>query len=120
MIQFPDVIQADLAQRRTFAVTPVVQVGRSGQAEAPTEHPAVVPSSIEVEFWQEDDGSWASHSPLLGVYAVADSQAELFGSTVEAIDEFWDILNQRYASLSDELRKLLAVRYQNLLFRQRT
>jgi predicted RNase H-like HicB family nuclease len=122
MIQYEDtdIIQADLAQRRSFAATPKLEAGPSGQGEShELEQPSVVPSAIEVEYWQEDDGTWAALSPLLGVSALADTQAELFGATVEAIDEFWEILNQRYASLSDDLRKLLAVRYQNLLFRQR-
>jgi hypothetical protein len=117
MIEFADVIQADLAQRRT--ALPVADA-RHGQLEQPVlpEQPAVVPSAIEVEYWREDDGTWAAHSALLGVSATANSEPEIFGAMADAIDEFWDILNQRYASLSDELRNLLAVRYQNLLFRK--
>jgi hypothetical protein len=53
------------------------------------------------------------------VSAIADSEEQIFGATADAVEEFWDILNNRYASLSDDLRALLAARYQNLLFRQR-
>src|SRR5690349_18436128 len=71
----------------------------------------MVPAAIDVDVWQED-GTWSAHAPVLGVTAIADSEAELYGEFVEQVDEFWAILNERYATLSDELRQLLDMRGQ--------
>jgi predicted RNase H-like HicB family nuclease len=76
----------------------------------------MVPTAIPVEYWPEDDGSWSAFSPLLGVSAAADTAAELVAEMSEAVGEFWEILNENYATLSDELRGLLDLRHQALSF----
>ena len=79
----------------------------------------LVPAVIQVECWQETDGSWAAHVPVLGVTAVADTEADLFAETYDAVDQFWALLNERYSTLSPELRALLELRQQPLSFRPR-
>jgi hypothetical protein len=76
-----------------------------------------VPSDIDVEYWQEEeDGSWIAHAPLLGVTAVADTEARVFVEAAEQVAEFWEILNERYETLSENLKELLSLRFQNLRF----
>jgi hypothetical protein len=74
----------------------------------------MLPAAIDVEVWEED-GTWSAHSPVLGVTAMADSEAALYGEFAEQVSEFWDILNERYETLSDELRRLLDLRGQTSL-----
>jgi hypothetical protein len=87
-----------------------------GQDEAAEMTPAVVP----VDYWQEADGSWAAHSPLLGVNAVGDSIPDLFVEMANQVDEYWAILNERYASLSEDAKALLQLRHLGLRFQQTT
>lgn len=75
---------------------------------------AMVPAAIDVDVWVED-GTWSAHSPVLGVLAVADSEREIYGEFAEQVNEFWDILNERYATLGPELRRLLDMRSQTSL-----
>ena len=70
-----------------------------------------LPATIDVEVWEED-GTWSAHSPVLGVTAMANSEGELYADFPEQVSEFWDILNERYGTLSDELRHLLDLRGQ--------
>lgn len=97
----------------TIVELPSAQAPPIGNPEAPVE---TIPSYIEVRYWPEDDGSWGGHSPLLGVSATADSQPELFGEMVEQVEEFWQILNDKYPTLSDELQLLLKLRGLGLRF----
>jgi hypothetical protein len=72
---------------------------------------ATVPASIEVDIWEED-GTWTAHSTVLGVTAVADSEVDLYGEFAEQVSDFWDILNERYATLGPDLRRVLDLRSQ--------
>lgn len=74
----------------------------------------MLPGSLDVEVWEED-GSWSAHSPVLGVTAMADSETALYGEFAEQVSEFWDILNERYETLGDELQRLLDMRGQTSL-----
>lgn len=74
------------------------------------------PTSIAFDYWQESDGSWAAHSDLLGVNAVADSEATLFVEVAEQVEEFWSILNERFTTLSPDLQSLLQLRHLGLSF----
>ncbi|MBJ7603285.1 MAG: hypothetical protein JF888_08880 [Candidatus Dormibacteraeota bacterium] len=76
----------------------------------------LVPQAIPIEYWQEEDGSWAAHSPILGVTAAGDTDAELFAEMAEQVDDFWQVLNERYLTLGDELRNLLQLRHLGLKF----
>lgn len=116
-------LEIDLDQRRRY----VAAGGGLGKihAESGQETPSseaklgeqVVPEAIDVDYWKEEDGSgWACHSALLGVTAVAAEEPLIFPAMAVAVDEFWDILNAQYDTLSDELRNLLALRFQILRF----
>lgn len=83
---------------------------------APGRDVRLVPEAIPVECWRESDGSWAAHVPLLGVTAIADSEADLLAETMEVVADFWERLVERYATLSPELRELLLLRQQPLSF----
>jgi hypothetical protein len=85
-------------------------------ADPPAE---LVPATIDVEFWREDDGSWAAHVPMLGVTAIADTQAELYAETADVVSEFWDILNAKFDTLAPHLRELLELRELPLAFTPR-
>lgn len=110
-----------LEQQLSRAATrpPIIDRPAPQRPAAPYPTIQTLPAAIEVEYWQEDDGTWTAHSPVLGVTAVADSEGELFAEAAEAIDEFWDLLNERYATLSEDLRELLDLRYQSLRFERR-
>lgn len=86
-----------------------------GQGQAVATHPA----ALAVEYWEED-GVWSAFCPALGLSAVADSDAEVFAEMGEAVEEYWDILNERYSTLSEELRERLDLRYLGLSFTKRT
>jgi hypothetical protein len=74
----------------------------------------MLPAAIDVDVWQED-GTWTAHSAVLGVTAMADSEVALYGDFAEQVSEFWDILNERYETLGNELRQLLDLRGQTSL-----
>jgi len=82
--------------------------------QAVSTHPGV----LVAEYWQEE-GAWSAYVEKLGVSAVGDTQAEVFAALAEAVDEYWSILNERYETLSDDLRGLLDLRYSDLTFIQR-
>ena len=115
-------VESYLEQERSQAAVSSPAIDKSQQPRPASTYLAVqtLPAAIEVEYWREDDGTWAAHSPVLGVTAVAESEVELFAEAAEVVEEFWDILNERYATLSDDLRSLLDLRYQSLRFRPRT
>lgn len=79
----------------------------------------MLPAAIEVDIWQEDDGSWGAHSPLLGITAIADTEPELIGEFAEQLSEFWDILNEKYETLDSDLQHLLDLRGQSFRFVKR-
>lgn len=104
--------QAALEELRATA-RPLSPEGR-GQGQPVVTHPA----ALEAEYWYEG-GAWAGHVSALGVSAVGDSEPELFAALGEAVEEYWDILNEKYATLSDELRAQLDLRYLGLTFVKR-
>lgn len=87
---------------------------RVEQAAGPTVQ--TIPAYLEVRYWQEDDGSWSASLQDLRVTAVADSEPELFAETAEAVDHLWEILNERYATLSEDMRRVLELRGLELKF----
>ncbi|HEX2682188.1 MAG TPA: hypothetical protein VHM88_11595 [Candidatus Acidoferrales bacterium] len=89
------------------------QAPPAANPDAPRE---TIPLYIDVEYWTEDDGSWGAHAPLLGVSATADSEAQLFAEMVGQVDEFWQVLNGRYETLSQELKRILELRGLGLRF----
>jgi hypothetical protein len=77
----------------------------------------LVPAAITVEIWQEDeDGSWAAAIPILGLTAIADTQADLYAEAADVVEEFWARLNGSFATLSPHLREVLELRHLPLLF----
>jgi hypothetical protein len=119
----PGALDVELDHRRRLTaagLTPHVHAERAQEEVAKREegHP-VVPAWIAVEYWQEDDDTWSASAPLFGVTAVADSEATLFGQMAAAVEEYWDILNAQYDTLSDAMRGLLSLRYQGLRFDRR-
>ena len=92
---------------------PLAPAGR-GQGEPVATHPA----ALIAEYWAEGDG-FAAYIPVLGVSAVGTSEADVFAALGEAVEEYWDILNEEYATLSDDLRAQLDLRYLGLTFIQR-
>ncbi|SRR5260370_40284187 len=86
---------------------PPVQTPPTGNPEPPLE---TVPSYIVVGYWPDDEGGWSGHSQLLGVSATADSEADLFAEMVDQVEEFWQILNERFPTLSEDLKNLLKLR----------
>lgn len=110
-------LESFLEQARGVAL--VSPISDLPPAQPAPEHVNLVPAAIDVEWWQEDDGSWAAHVPLLGVTAVADNQADLFAETAEVVDDFWARLNERYETLSPDLKRLLDLREQPLSFQTR-
>jgi hypothetical protein len=76
----------------------------------------ILPAELVVEYWKEEDGSWAAHSAVLGVSAVADSEVDLIGEMADQVEEFWSILNERYETLDDSLKALLDLRGTALKF----
>jgi hypothetical protein len=71
---------------------------------------------LDVRIWTEEDGSWGAHSDLLGVSAIADTEVELYAEFAEQLDEFWAILNERFETLSEDLKRLLDLRGQTFRF----
>ncbi len=80
---------------------------------------AMLPAAIDVEIWQEDDGSWAAHAELLGITAVADTEPDLISEFAEQLNEFWNILNEKYETLGSDLQRLLDLRGQSFRFVKR-
>jgi hypothetical protein len=87
---------------------PVEALASESQKQEPV---AMLPASTDVDVWEEG-GTWSAYSRVLGVTAIADSEAEVYGDFAEQVSEFWDILNERYDTLSEELRQLLDLRGQ--------
>jgi hypothetical protein len=77
------------------------------------------PDSVRIDYWQEEDGSWAAFSDALQVTAVADTETDIIPAMFEVLEDYWDILNERYDTLSDALRGQLALRYLGLEFAKR-
>ena len=77
---------------------------------------SLTPSSIPVEYWQEADGTWAAHSELLAVSAVADSEIEVFVEMAEQVEEYWTILSERSNALAPAMEAQLELRYLGLRF----
>jgi hypothetical protein len=84
-----------------------VQTPPTGNPEPPLE---TVPSYIEVGYWRDEEGGWSGHAQLLGVSATADSEGDLFSEMVDQVEEFWQILNDRFPTLSEELKYVLKLR----------
>src|SRR5260370_21316310 len=85
-----------------------VQTPPTGNPEPPLE---TVPSYIVVGYWPDDEGGWSGHSQLLGVSATAESEADLFAEIVDQVEEFWQILNERFPTLSVDLKNLRTLRH---------
>jgi hypothetical protein len=79
----------------------------------------MVPAVLDVEYWQEADGSWGAHCPVLGVSATGENQVDLFGEMADQIDEFWQILNEGYDTLDDKLKDLFDLKGTPLNFVRR-
>lgn len=93
-----------------------------GQPPAPIETDPTIethPASLDVEYWKESDGTWGAHCSALGITVVADTETGIFPAMFEAIEEYWDILNERYETLSDDLRAQLGMRHLSLGFSKR-
>ena len=93
-------------------VAPVEEGQHSARIET---HPA----SIQVEFWEEVGHTWGAHCAALGVTVIADSETQIIPAAFEAIEEYWDILNEKYDTLSDDLRAQLGMRHLGLEFTKR-
>ena len=94
-----------------------VQAPPAANPEAPLD---TVPSYIEVGYWPDGDadGGWSAYAQLLGVSATADTEADLFADMVDQVEEFWQILNGRFPTLSDDLKQLLRLRGLPLRFKK--
>jgi hypothetical protein len=115
IMERPSIMErAALDELRKTADPPPAAATR-GQGNAVATHP----SALDVEYWQEDANTWSAFSPDLGLSATAGTPAELFAQMGEAVEEYWDILNERYNTLSDELRARLDLRYLALNFKHR-
>jgi hypothetical protein len=110
-----------LEQERSRTAAGLAIVDRPASQRFSAADPTIktLPAAIDVEYWEEEDGTWTAHSPLLGVTAVADSEPEVFAELADVVEELWDILNERYATLSEDLRSLLDLRFQSLRFERR-
>lgn len=118
MIDTTDLIERYLASTQEAQSRDLESVANPSQSPVggTSELVEPVPTDIVFSYWQEEDGSWSGYSELLGVTAVAKTEAELFVEASHEVSEFWDILNKDYETLSDNLRALLCLRFQNLKF----
>lgn len=105
-----------LEVERRSPVTPIDEAPNARPAPSGSAYEPELPPVIDFEFWQEADLTWSAHSQLLRVSVNADSQPEVIARAAEAVDDFWQVLNSRYATLDAQLRALLDMRNRPVRF----
>lgn len=81
----------------------------------------ITDEAIDVEYWQQSDGTWVATCRLtqtgVGVTVGASSEDRIFGHVGTAMDRLWDYLGRQRA-LPDQLRLLLRFHRHPLRFRR--
>jgi hypothetical protein len=85
------------------------------RAEQPVEK--LIPQAIQVDYWEEPDGTWTALSPALGVSASAATMERIFPALAASVEKLWGALNRKFDVLPDNQRRLLNHRLSPLSFR---